>query len=241
MGRYQHGDFVIDISKSGETRAAALDLRSDVFRGGAPDTDPYDDLCHHVVLRRASNGETLACFRMMLLEDGSRAGQSYSAQFYDLSKLGAIKGPCLEIGRFCAAPEKADPNIVRLTWTAITHMVQEEGVELLFGCSSFFAKSPEQISDALSFLNEGYLAPKTLSPGVKAAETIWLVELPKYENRGNALRQIPPLLKTYLKMNGWVSDHAVIDRDLGTIHVFTGVEIAKIPAARVEALKRDAG
>ncbi|MEM9211400.1 MAG: ornithine-acyl-ACP acyltransferase, partial [Pseudomonadota bacterium] len=56
-----------------------------------------------------------------------------------------------------------------------------------------------------------------------------------------ALRQIPPLLKTYLRMGGWVSDHAVIDRDLRTIHVFTGVEIAKIPPARRKALLRDAG
>ena len=43
-----------------------------------------------------------------------------------------------------------------------------------------------------------------------------------------------------LKMGGWVSDHAVIDRDLGTIHVFTGVEVKNIPASRLVSLHRDA-
>jgi len=43
---------------------------------------------------------------------------------------------------------------------------------------------------------------------------------------------MPPLLRTYLLMGGWVSDHAVVDRQLGTLHVFTGLEIAAIPPAR---------
>ena len=30
-------------------------------------------------------------------------------------------------------------------------------------------------------------------------------------------------------MGGWVSDHAVRDPGLGTLHVFTAVEIARIP------------
>jgi putative hemolysin len=52
---------------------------------------------------------------------------------------------------------------------------------------------------------------------------------------------IPPLLRTYLAMGGWVSDHAVVDRDLNTLHVFTGLEIGAIPPARARALRAVAG
>jgi putative hemolysin len=52
---------------------------------------------------------------------------------------------------------------------------------------------------------------------------------------------MPPLLRTYLAMGGWVSDHAVVDRDLGTLHVFTGLEIAAIPPGRARALRAVAG
>jgi putative hemolysin len=48
---------------------------------------------------------------------------------------------------------------------------------------------------------------------------------------------MPPLLRTYLLMGGWVSDHAVVDRQLNTMHVFTGVEIGMIPAARKRLLR----
>ncbi len=40
---------------------------------------------------------------------------------------------------------------------------------------------------------------------------------------------MPPLLRTYLMMGGWVSDHAVVDRQMNTLHVFTGLEIGAIP------------
>ena len=51
-----------------------------------------------------------------------------------------------------------------------------------------------------------------------------------------AMRAMPPLLKSYLMMGGWVSDHAVIDAQMNTIHVFTGVEIDSIPPARKRLL-----
>ena len=40
---------------------------------------------------------------------------------------------------------------------------------------------------------------------------------------------MPPLLSTYLLMGGWVSNHAVIDRDLNTMHFFMAIDIKAIP------------
>ncbi|HBQ35447.1 MAG TPA: ornithine-acyl-ACP acyltransferase, partial [Rhodobacteraceae bacterium] len=38
----------------------------------------------------------------------------------------------------------------------------------------------------------------------------------------------------------WVSDHAVVDRQMTTMHVFTGVEISAIPENRKKILRADA-
>jgi hypothetical protein len=48
---------------------------------------------------------------------------------------------------------------------------------------------------------------------------------------------MPPLLRTYLMMGGWVSDHAVVDDHMNTLHVFTGVEIGAIPPVRKRLLR----
>jgi len=52
-----------------------------------------------------------------------------------------------------------------------------------------------------------------------------------------ALRRMPPLLRSYLMMGGWVSDHAVVDVQMNTLHVFTGIEIRSIPATRKRLLR----
>ena len=57
----------------------------------------------------------------------------------------------------------------------------------------------------------------------------------------NATLKMPPLLRTYLIMGGWVSDHAVVDRQMNTLHVFTGLEIGAIPPARKKLLRAVAG
>lgn len=51
---------------------------------------------------------------------------------------------------------------------------------------------------------------------------------------------MPPLLRSYLALGGWVSDHAVVDPGLQTMHVFTGVEIGAIPPARRRLLRATA-
>jgi len=56
-----------------------------------------------------------------------------------------------------------------------------------------------------------------------------------------AMLAMPPLLRTYLMMGGWVSDHAVVDHDLNTLHVFTGVEIAAVPPNRARLLRAVSG
>ena len=51
----------------------------------------------------------------------------------------------------------------------------------------------------------------------------------------DALR-LPPLLRFYLALGARVSDHAVVDRDLDTLHVLTLLRPADIPPARLRAL-----
>ena len=57
------------------------------------------------------------------------------------------------------------------------------------------------------------------------------------QDRKAALAALPPLLRFYLSLGGWVSDHAVIDPQLDTLHVFTCVELARMPKARRESLR----
>ena len=98
-------------------------------------------------------------------------------------------------------------------------------------------------------LGARHLAPRRWLPRVKAPEVFRFARRRRLAAAGagpgfdprRGLAAMPPLLRTYLMMGGWVSDHAVLDRKLDTMHVFTGVEIAAIPPARARALRALAG
>ena len=176
---------------------------------------------------------------MLPLENGSQIGRSYSARFYNLSRLEGFEGPMVEMGRFCMDPAYKDPDILRLAWGAMTRYVDENNVQMLFGCSSFKGTEAETYLDAFALLKEKHLAPKRWLPRVKAPKVFRFASKLKMRKPDlkNAMKGMPPLLRTYLFMGGWVSDHAVVDRDLGTLHVFTGLEIGRVPAARARLLR----
>jgi putative hemolysin len=213
--------------------------------GAAPaplDSDEFDPVCRHVMVEEARTGKLVCCFRMLPLSDGSEIARSYSARYYELSGLAAFPGRMVEMGRFCIHPAYRDPNILRTAWAAMTRFVDETGVELIFGCSSFHGVDAESYMDAFALLKERHLAPKRWLPRVKAPKVFRFARKLRLKRPDPklALRMMPPLLRSYLVMGGWVSDHAVIDNQLNTLHVFTGLEVRRVPPQRARLLRRAA-
>lgn len=206
------------------------------------DADDFDDRCLHLLVEDRKSGTLVATLRLLPLGSGAQIRDTYSAQYYDLDALRDFDRPMIEMGRFCMAPGQRDPNILRAALAAVTRLVDREGAELLFGCSSFHGTDTAAYADAFAMLKEGHLAPRRWLPRIKAPNVFRFARaLRRKPDRARALKTMPPLLRSYLTMGGWVSDHAVVDRDLNTLHVFTGLEIGAIPAARVRALRAVAG
>ena len=203
------------------------------------DSDEFDADCRHMMVEDTRTGQLVCCFRMMPLESGADIGRCYSAKYYDLDALRDYSGPLVEMGRFCIHPAWKDPAILRVAWTAMTRFVDDNKVEMLFGCSSFQGVDAEDYSDAFALLSEKHIAPKRWLPRVKAPKVVLFGRQFKLRppNMKLALSRMPPLLRTYLVMGGWVSDHAVVDNEMNTLHVFTGVEIARVPKSRQRLLR----
>lgn len=238
------GRHVARIAVSPQDRDSALALRGLCFRDGCDDSDPYDEMCRHVVVERTDTGRIVGTFRCLPLANGRGIEGCYSAQFYALDALRRYRGRMVEVGRFCIHPKAAGTaDILRLAWGAITALVDAEGTDLLFGCSSFRGIRAERYAHAFALLRHAHVGPGRWRPGAKAPAIVRFAALPAVQepDRKRALAEMPPLLRTYLSMGGWVSDHAVIDRDLETLHVFTGLEVRAIPPARARLLRSVAG
>lgn len=237
------GRYRARLAQSDRDIADAQALRTMAFRTERIDSDRFDGICAHVLVEdMRAGGQLVCCFRMLTMAGGAEIGRSYSAQFYDLSALKRFEGKLVEMGRFCVHPDWSDPDILRVAWGAMTAYVDRNGVEMLFGCSSFAGTETVEYLDAFAMLRQRHLAPKRWLPRVKAPDVFrFASRLRRKPDVKQAMLRMPPLLRTYLMMGGWVSDHAVVDRQMNTLHVFTGLEIGAIPPARKRFLRAVAG
>lgn len=243
---FRKGKYIARLTRDAADIRAAQRLRYQVFfdptgddsAGNGLDIDGFDALCDHVLIENADTGALVSCFRVMGLTSGQKIQQSYSAQFYDLSALEIYPHGMIEMGRFCVDSSQRDPEILRMAWAMMTRLVDGHGFEMMFGCSSFAGTDAHAYAHGFSLLDQSYIAPENWRPLVKAPEFSPLKGLLTQDmDKRRAMRDLPSLLRTYLAMGGRVSDHAVIDRALNTLHVFTGLEVANVPPARAKALR----
>ncbi|MFZ1470231.1 MAG: GNAT family N-acyltransferase [Paracoccaceae bacterium] len=243
MRPIQRGAWVARLADSSADRARVMALRHAAFPrvDGAGDEDPQDALSAHVMVEDSA-GVLMAAYRVMIFGWGAGLAQGYAARFYDVTPLSGYARPIAEMGRFCLAPGGVHPDVLRLAWGAMTQLVDQAGAGLMVGCSSFRGTDWQGHRAALALLAQDYIGPVAHLPGRLAAEVVEYPALTgELVDRRAGLAGLPPLLRSYLGMGGWVSDHAVIDRALNTLHVFTCVEVDKVPPARAASLRAVAG
>lgn len=205
MAVFRRGRYVARFADGPDDIRAGQRLRYRCFRGADPeglDADHFDDRCLHVLIEESATNRLVCCFRLMPFENGAAIGGSYAAQFYGLDNLAEFDGRMVEMGRFCIDPSVRDPDVLRVAWGAMTEYVDSEGVELLFGCSSFKGTEAEAYMDAFALLKERHLAPKRWLPRVKAPRVFRFgtrLRLRK-PNLKLAMKGMPPLLRSYLVM-----------------------------------------
>lgn len=242
------GKYSVRLAVDGDDVRRAQALRHLTFiaeTGAAPrtadlDSDHYDAKCDHVLIEESKSGALVCCFRLLPFENGSEIDTSYSAQFYDLEALHSFPDRVVEMGRFCVHPDHRKGEVLRIAWGAMTRYVDARHIKLLIGCSSFQGVDADTYSDVFALLKDNHLAPTHWLPRPKAANIFEFARKLSLRraDKTQGMRLMPPLLRGYLSMGGWVSDHAVIDHDMNTLHVFTGLEISRVPDRISRALRR---
>ena len=241
MEPIRKGGMVARLAQGAADMGLVMAFRRRAFpRVSGEEEDAQDQLSAHVMVE--GPGGMLGYFRVMLFGWGAGLAQGYAARFYDVGPLAGYARPIAEMGRFCLTPGGVHPDVLRLAWGAMTKVVDEGKAGLIVGCSSFRGADWTLHRAALALLAERFIGPAEHLPGRKAGEVVdYPALVGPVTDRRASLAGLPPLLRTYLGMGGWVSDHAVADRELDTLHVFTCVEVDRVPPARAASLRAVAG
>ncbi|MGC8476281.1 MAG: GNAT family N-acetyltransferase [Acetobacteraceae bacterium] len=238
------GPLGVRLAETDAERDAAEALRYRVFyeeMGAHPspeaaasrrDRDRYDAVADHLLVLDHSDPAAPAVvgtYRLIRREAAAAAGGFYSAAEYDLSPLLAQPGGLLELGRSCVDAAWRNRAAMQLMWQGIAAYVFHNHVDLMFGVASLHGTDPDALAPALTYLATHHLAPPALRPRALPDRYVEMRRLPAEAvtvRQGLAL--LPPLIKGYLRLGGFVGEGAVIDHDFNTVDVAIVVKTALV-------------
>ncbi len=217
---------------------AAQALRFHVFRGemgarldpamvaAGRDRDAYDDVADHLLIVDHALGSgpfaVIGTYRLIQRDAAIRVGRFYSADEYDIAPILAFPGRVLELGRSCIRADYRGRVAMQLLWRGIAAYVFQHRIDIMFGCASLPGTDPDALATELSYLYHHHLAPPALRPRALAARYVDMqrtAPAPAPIDPRRVLAQLPPLIKGYLRLGGFVGDGAVIDHAFNTTDV----------------------
>lgn len=204
-------------------------------RAARREWDAFDPFFDHLVLLDLDAAiadpldRVVGAYRLMR-DTVARAGPGfYGAAEYDLAPILQVGRPSVELGRSCVAAEHRGGPAMHLLWNGLADYVLTRGIEILFGVASFRGTDPGPLAEALSYLHHLHLAPPDLRVRAWPGNFVAMDRLPAAAiDPALALQAIPPLIKAYLRVGGWVGEGACLDRGFNTIDVCVVMDTARM-------------
>ncbi|WP_040508781.1 GNAT family N-acetyltransferase [Gluconobacter morbifer] len=230
------GALGVRIAETAAERDAAQALRYRVFfeeLGARPDertfrtkrdVDAFDEAADHLLVIDHSKGSgpesVVGTYRLLRSDAAERVGRFYTASEYDISVLTEFPGRLLEVGRSCVAKEYRGRTAMQLLWRGIASYIFLHRIDVLFGCGSLPGTDPDALADQLTYMHHNHLAPPALRIRALPERYVEMqrTDLHALDYRA-CLNKLPPLLKGYLRLGGYVGDGAVVDEQFNTTDV----------------------
>jgi putative hemolysin len=236
FGELRGGNLGVRIATTPAEIDAAQALRYRVFydeRGARPDaaaaathrdSDDFDAVADHLLVVDHEIGSgpesVVATYRLIRAQAASKLGRFYSAEEYDISAVVNFPGQVMELGRSCVHPDYRGRAAMQLLWRGIAAYVFLHRIDLMFGCASLPGIDPDAVAAELTYLYTHHLAPAEVRPRALPHRYVDMRRLdPATLDPRRVLARLPPLVKGYLRLGGFVGDGAVIDAQFNTIDV----------------------
>ncbi|MFD1624883.1 GNAT family N-acetyltransferase [Azospirillum griseum] len=199
-------------------------IPSDAMKARLRDFDPFDALCDHLLVIDHARGNgpemVVGTYRLIRRPAAEQVGRFYSSDEYDISPLASYPGEVLELGRSCVDAGYRTRGSMQLLWRGIASYVFQHDIALMFGCASLPGTDPAALAEPLAYLHHHHLAPPELRATALPDRYVSmnLMEKDRIDPR-RALNVLPPLIKGYLRLGGFVGDGGVIDHQFNTTDV----------------------
>jgi putative hemolysin len=210
------------------------------------DVDGFDAVADHLLVLDHDLGEgpaaVVGTYRLIRRPGAAKLGGFYSAAEFDLAPLLTFPGEVMELGRSCVAGPYRTRGTLQLLWRGIAAFVFRHRIDVMFGCASLPGTDLDLLAPQLAYLHANHLAPPALRPRALPQRHVAMDQLPTAAiDMKAAVVALPPLIKGYLRLGGFVGDGAVIDAQFNTTDVCIVVKTDLITDKYYRHYERTAG
>ena len=229
------GHLEVRLARTAEELKASQALRYQIYVGeiGAKptpeneaaklDRDQFDPVCDHLLVFDKTDGDArvVGTYRLLRRSPMEQVGSFYSASEYDISTMMNYPGNVLEVGRSCVDEAYRNRAAMQLLWRGITAYIEKFNIDILFGCGSLYDADIAKHKQTLAYLYHYHLAPEELR--ITALSDLYnemnLVTKDDLKSPARIFASLPPLIKGYLRLGGFIGDGAVLDPVFNTTDV----------------------
>lgn len=241
IGELRAGNLGLRIARTPDELDAAQALRYRVFyqeMGAQPDaaaaargrdSDRYDTVADHLLVVDHDLGDgpdaVIGTYRLIRREAAETIGRFYSADEYDIGLIERFPGRVLELGRSCVDAAYRGRAAMQLLWRGIAAYVFTHNIDLMFGCASLPGTDVDALAAELTYLYANHLAPPDIRLRALPHRYVDMRRMDPAEiDARQVLVSLPPLIKGYLRLGGFVGDGAVVDHQFNTTDVAVVVQ-----------------
>jgi putative hemolysin len=218
------------------------------------DKDAFDRICDHLLVidhaaihpmkaRLRRKPPVVGTYRLLSQEAAARHGAFYTESEFDIASLIERNRTLrfLELGRSCVLPPYRNKRTVELLWHGVWSYVRQHRFDVMIGCASLEGTDPDRLALPLSFLHHFARAGEDWRASAQPHRRVDMNRMPKDAiDPRTALRELPPLIKGYLRLGAFVGDGAVIDHQFGTTDVLMILPVSAISTRYIEHFGADA-
>lgn len=189
--------------------------------------DKYDNKCDNLIAIDLTNNIIAGTYRLVRKEHIKEIGHFVTEEEYDISKIKEFE--LMEIGRAVVKEEYRTGAVIMLLWRGLIKYACSNNIKYMFGTASFHGTNPYDYDHVLSYLYYHHLSP--IEVRVKALSTYQrdINILPEKDiDRELVKKQIPPLVKGYLKIGATFGEDAFIDHSFNSLDVFVLFDVENV-------------
>ena len=250
-------DFRTKLAQTDDELFAAQRLRYRVFvqeLGGSGDQidhermlecDQFDPHYDHLLLIDDHAPQdvplgVVGVYRLLRGETRAHVGQFYSEHEYDLTLLLKSGRRLLELGRSCLDQRYRNGMGMFVLWQALADYVSTHDIQILFGVASFSGTDITKLAPALTALHHKHLAPPNLRVTAKPPhnQPMDLLDVATLD-RISAMRQVPALIKAYLRLGGVIGLDASVDHGFNTTDICMILDIQNMNEKQSAVFRKD--